>query len=130
MFYKTIIFLQKNYYLYWIEGSVNILCIYIIYKIFLFWAWLMWFLFYVLKAPVSCGKKIFKWFLLHCAYICMSSKTTPQIFKVSFQTGNINIFFLGGVIFSRYVQLKSSFLTKITSAVKSGTYVSRKVTEN
>ena len=39
----------------------------------------------------------------------MSSKTTPEIFKVLFQTGNINIFFLGDVIFSRYVQLKSSF---------------------
>ena len=31
------------------------------------------------------------------------------IFKILFQTGDINIFALGGVFFSRYVQLKSSF---------------------
>ena len=39
----------------------------------------------------------------------MSSKTVSQIFKILFQTGNINIFVLRGVFFSRYVQLKSSF---------------------
>ena len=32
-----------------------------------------------------------------------------QIFKILFQTGNINIFVPHGVLFSRYVQLKSSF---------------------
>ena len=32
-----------------------------------------------------------------------------QIFKILFQTGNINIFVLRGVFFGRYVQLKSSF---------------------
>ena len=32
-----------------------------------------------------------------------------QIFKILFQTGNINIFVLCGALFSRYVQLKSSF---------------------
>ena len=32
-----------------------------------------------------------------------------QIFKILFQTGDINIFILRGVFFSRYVQLKSSF---------------------
>ena len=32
-----------------------------------------------------------------------------QIFKILFQTGDINIFVLRGVFFSRYVQLKSSF---------------------
>ena len=31
------------------------------------------------------------------------------MFKVLFQTGDINIFVLYGVCFSRYVQLKSSF---------------------
>ena len=39
----------------------------------------------------------------------MSSKSMPQIFKILFQTGNINLFVLRGVFFSRYVQLKSSF---------------------
>ena len=129
MFYKAIIFLQKNYHLYWIEGGVNILCIYIIYKIFLFWAWLMWFLFYVPKASVSCGKKIFKWFLLHCVYICMSSKTTPQTFKV-FKLEILIFFSLVVLFLVDTFSLKAHFLTKITSAVKSGTYFSRKVTEN
>ena len=32
-----------------------------------------------------------------------------QIFKILFQTGDINIFVLRGVFFSRYIQLKSSF---------------------
>ena len=32
-----------------------------------------------------------------------------QIFKILFQTGDINIFVLRDVIFSRYVRLKSSF---------------------
>ena len=39
----------------------------------------------------------------------MSSKSMSQIFKILFQTGDINIFVLCGVFFSRYVQLKSSF---------------------
>ena len=39
----------------------------------------------------------------------MSSKSVFQIFKILFQTGDINIFVLRGVFFSRYVQLKSSF---------------------
>ena len=38
----------------------------------------------------------------------MSSKSVSQIFKILFQTGDINSFVLRGVIFSRYVQLKSS----------------------
>ena len=51
----------------------------------------------------------------------MSSKSLSQIFKILFQTGNINIFVLRGVFFSRYVQLKSSFSDEKTSAVKSET---------
>ena len=39
----------------------------------------------------------------------MSSKRVSQIFKILFQTGDINIFVLGGVLFSVYVHLKSSF---------------------
>ena len=38
----------------------------------------------------------------------MSSKIVSQVFKILFQTGDINIFVLRGVFFSRYVQLKSS----------------------
>ena len=56
--------------------------------IFQFWTWLLPFLFYV---------------------IFRSSKSVSQILKISFQTGNINIFVLRGVFFSGYVQLKSSF---------------------
>ena len=39
----------------------------------------------------------------------MSSKSVSQNFKILFQTGDVNIFFLLGVFVSRYVQLKSSF---------------------
>ena len=61
----------------------------------------------------------------------MSSKSVSQILKILFQTGNINIFALHGVSFSRSVQLKSSFSDeKKTSAVKSETYFSREVIEN
>ena len=38
----------------------------------------------------------------------MSSKSVSLIIRILFQTGDINIFVLRGV-FSRYVQLKSSF---------------------
>ena len=54
-----------------------------------------------------------------------------QIFKILFQTGDINIFVVRGVFFSRYVQLKSSFSDKKkTSAVKSETYFTREAIEN
>ena len=39
----------------------------------------------------------------------MSSKSVSQIFKILFQTGDINIFVLRDVFFRRYVQLKSLF---------------------
>ena len=55
----------------------------------------------------------------------MSSKSISQIFKTLLQTGDINIFVLRGVFFSGYVQLKSSFSDKKTSAVKAETYFSR-----
>ena len=48
-----------------------------------------------------------------------------QIFKILFQTGDINNFVLRGVFFSKYVQLKSSFSDEKTSAVKSETHFSR-----
>ena len=55
----------------------------------------------------------------------MSSKIVSQIFKILFQTGDINIFVLRGVFFSRYVQLKSSFSAEETSLVESETHFSR-----
>ena len=48
----------------------------------------------------------------------MNSKSLSQIFKILFQTGDINNFALRGVFFSRYVQLTSSFSDQKTSAVK------------
>ena len=38
----------------------------------------------------------------------MTAKGMSPIFKISFQARDLNISFLCGVIFSRYVQLKSS----------------------
>ena len=60
----------------------------------------------------------------------MSLKKVSQIFKILFQTGDINIFVLRGVFFSRYVQLKSSFSDEKTSAVKSETNFSREAIGN
>ena len=42
----------------------------------------------------------------------MASKSVSQILKILFQTGDINIFVLRGVFFSRCVPLKSSFSGK------------------
>ena len=56
---------------------------------------------------------------MHCVSICMNSKGMSQIFKILFQTGDINFFVLRGVFLSRYVQLRSSFSDEKTSAVKS-----------
>ena len=60
----------------------------------------------------------------------MSSKSVSQIFKILFQTEDINIFVLRGVFFSRYVLLKSSVSDKKSSAVKSETYFSKEAIEN
>ena len=60
----------------------------------------------------------------------MSSKNVSQIFKILFQTGDINIFVLRGVFFSRYVQLKSFFSNEKTSAVKSETEFGRQAIKN
>ena len=48
-----------------------------------------------------------------------------QISKNLFQNGDINISVLCGALFSRYVQLKSSFSDEKTSAVKSKKHFSR-----
>ena len=59
----------------------------------------------------------------------MSSKSVSHIFKILFETGDINIFVLRGVFFSDYVQLKPPFLTK-KRAVKSKIHFSRGAIEN
>ena len=38
-----------------------------------------------------------------------SASIISQIFKILPQTGDINIFLIRGVFFSRYIQLKGSF---------------------
>ena len=54
-----------------------------------------------------------------------------QIFKVLFQTGDINIFDLCAVSFLvDMFDLKAPFLTKKTSAVKSEIHFSRKAIKN
>ena len=60
----------------------------------------------------------------------MSSKNVSQIFKILFETGDINVFVIRGVFFSRYVQLKSFFSNEKTSAVKSETEFSRQAIKN
>ena len=53
----------------------------------------------------------------------MSSTSVSQIFKVLCQTGDINIFVLRGVFFSRYVQLENSLSAeKKASALESETH--------
>ena len=47
--------------------------------------------------------------LLDCTSIFISSKSVSQIFKILFQTGDINFFVRRGFFFSRHVQLKSCF---------------------
>ena len=90
----------KNYHLHWIASRANILSKYIIY-IFLNFRGGFCGSFPMLfsKAPASGCKKILNYFLLHCTSIFMSSKSVSQIFKILFQTGNINIFVLRGVFF-------------------------------
>ena len=60
----------------------------------------------------------------------MSSKAVSQIFKILFQTADINVFVLRGVFFSRYVKLKSSFSDEKTLALKSETHYNRKAIQN
>ena len=58
----------------------------------------------------------------------MSSKSVSQVFKILFQTGDINIFVLHSVFFSRYVH--PLMMKKKTSAVKSETHFSREAIDN
>ena len=60
----------------------------------------------------------------------MSSKSVSQIFKTLFQPGDVGIPIPCCVLFSGYVQIKSSFSDKEMSAVKSETHFSREAIEN
>ena len=77
LFYKINRFLKKKLPLaLGIADRANIICKYIIYIFFQFWAWLLMLVFCVIsKVP------ILKWFLLHFTCIGMSSKSVSQIFK-------------------------------------------------
>ena len=57
----------------------------------------------------SCGKKNFEIIFTAVYFYLYLLKKVSEIFKILFQTGDINIFVFRGVFFSRYVQLKSSF---------------------
>ena len=59
-----------------------------------------------------------------------SLKSVSQIFKILFQTGNINIFVIRNVFFSRYVQLKGSVSDEKNTEVKSATHFSRGAIKN
>ena len=67
------------------------------------------FLCYFQKLQLLVVKKVWTNFLLHSNSIFMSSKSVSQIFKTLLQIGDINIFVLPNVVFSRYVQLISYF---------------------
>ena len=60
----------------------------------------------------------------------MSPQSVSQIFKILFQTRDINIFALCGAFFFEYVQLNNSFSNEKTSVVKSETHLSREAIEN
>ena len=45
----------------------------------------------------------------------MSSKSASQIFKILFQTGDINTFVLVGVFFSGYVKLSRDVFNRVFS---------------
>ena len=60
----------------------------------------------------------------------MTSKSVSQIFKMFFQTVDINFFVLRGVFIDNIFKEKAPFPTKKTSAVKSETEFSREAIEN
>ena len=72
-------------------------------------AFMVPFLCYFQKLQLLVVKKILLIFAAVYTSIIMSSKSVSQIFKILFQTGDINIFVLRRVFLSRYFQLKNTF---------------------
>ena len=92
-----------------LDCRANILSKYIIYNFFNFGRGFCGFFPMLFpKAPASGCKNILTDFCCIVLLYLWAQKVS-QIFKILFQTGDINIFVLRGVFFSRYVQLKSSF---------------------
>ena len=60
----------------------------------------------------------------------MSSKSLSQIFKILFQTGDVNILSFLPSFFVDLFKQKAPFLTKKVSAVKSETPFGREAIEN
>ena len=61
------------------------------------------------KASASCGKKKNELIFPAWYFYLYELKSISWIFKILFQTGDVNIFVLLGIFFSKYVKLKSSF---------------------
>ena len=60
------------------------------------------------KTQASCAKKKFE-IIFAALYFYLYELKVSQVFKILFQTGDINIFVLRDVFFGRHVQLESSF---------------------
>ena len=97
----------KKYHLYWIAGRANILSKYITFLNFGH-GFCSSFPIYFQKLHLLVVKKFFCCILL----LYLWAQKVFQIFKILFQSGDINIFVYRGVFFSRYVQLKSLFSDK------------------
>ena len=81
------------------------------------------------KVPASCCKKFWTDFCCIVLLYLWAQKACPRFLKSYFKL-EILIFLSFVVSLSRYVQLKSSFSDKKTSAVKSETHFSRETIEN
>ena len=121
-FYKVNTYLQKSITCIGLQADrSNVLSKYIIYMFFNFGrGFAVPFLCYFQKLQLLVVKKL----LLFAPNI-----HGLKIFKISFQTGDINIFVLCSVFFSRYVKLKSFFSEKKMSVVKSETHYGREALE-
>ena len=64
---------------------------------------------------------------MHYVAICITSKSV--IFKVPFQTGDINIFVIHGVIYVLHFQIKGSFSSEKIPTMEYETYFYRKAAE-
>ena len=91
----------KKCHLHWIADRANIICKYITYTFFQFWAWLLRFLCYVVSKSCSLlWKKKLNNFCCIVILFVWAQKSVSQIFEILFQTGDINIFVLLGVFIS------------------------------